>query len=313
MKREKKQTSAMERLTACAAISMLCSGSLAAGCDSSSNASTGEVRVDLSGEEASVQGYPVGSGEDEIAFVDGFTLQFSKVLVSLERFDLAGADGSEANLDADSVVADLHLGEPEAWVFEGVPSRRWEDVSYVLAPATESSRPVNDVTSEDLQAMIDGGYALWIAGNATDGLETYAFDLRFEGLRVLSEACFNGLDETDGLVVPRNAVVQAQVTVHLDHLFFDTFATDEALLRFEPWAAAAGEDGIVTLDDLETQPLADLRDRNGDPLVDGEGSPIVYDPGPLSLSANNLREYVVAAATTTGHFNGEGHCDYVVE
>jgi hypothetical protein len=287
-------------------------GGVTAGCDSSSG-SSGEVRVELSGEDAAVQGYPVGSGEDQIAFADGFTLQFEKVLVAIEGFELAGIDGSQAGLDADAVVADLHLGEPEAWVFAGVPSRRWEDVRYVYAPPTVESRNVNGVAQADLEAMVDGSYALWIAGTATDGTEEYSFDLRFEDFRVIAEACVNGLDETDGLVVPNNAVVNAQVTVHLDHLFFDTFATDEALLRFEPWAAVAGEDGVITLEDLESQSLSDLRDRNGDPLLDGEGDPVLYDPGPLSLPANNLREYVIAAATTTGHFNGEGHCDYVVE
>jgi len=289
--------------------SLCCFGGLAAGCGDSS---TGEVRVDLSGEDAAVQGYPVGSGDNEIAFVDGFTLQFDKVLVSLESFELAGSDGNEAKLAADAVVADLHLGEPEAWVFEGVPSRRWDDVRYVVAPPTIHSRAVNTVADQDLQAMIDGAYSLWIMGTASDGIEQYPFDLRFES-RVAAEGCFNGIDETDGLVVPNNGVVYAQVTIHLDHLFFDTFASDDGLLRFEPWAAAAGEDGVITLEDLALQSLSDLRDRSGQPLVDGDGSPIVYDPGPLPLATNNLREYVIAAATTTNHFNGEGHCDYVVE
>jgi hypothetical protein len=287
-------------------------GCVAAGCDSSSSGD-GEVRVELSGEEAAVQGYPVGSGEDQIAFADGFTLQFEKVLVAIEGFELSGADGASASLDADAIVADLHLGEPEAWVFASVQSRRWEDVRYVYAPPTSESRNVNGVAQADLEAMVDGRYALWITGTASDGTEEYPFDLRFEDFRVVSEACVNGLDETDGLVVANNAVVNAQVTVHLDHLFFDTFATDEALLRFEPWAAVAGEDGVITLEDLESQSLSDLLDRNGDPLLDGESNPVVYDPGPLSLPANNLGEYVIAAATTTGHFNGEGHCDYVVE
>lgn len=284
---------------------------MTAGCDSSSG--SGEVRVELSGEEAAVQGYPVGSSEDQIAFADGFTMQFEKVLVAIEGFELSGADGGSASLDADAIVADLHLGEPEAWVFTNVPSRRWEDVRYVYASPTAQSRNVNGVAEADLDAMIDGRYALWITGTASDGTEEYPFDLRFENLRVINETCVNGLDETDGLVVPNNAVVGAEVTVHLDHLFFDTFATDEALLRFEPWAAVAGGDGVIKLEDLESQSLSDLRDRNGDPLLDGEGHPVVYDPGPLSLPVNDLREYVIAAATTTGHFNGEGHCDYVVE
>ncbi len=287
-------------------------GWLLAGCGGDgSSGSSGEVRVDLSGEEASVQGYPVGTGEDQIAFEDGFTLRFDKVLVSLERFELRSSDGNDARLDPDPVVADLHLGEPEAWVFDGVPSRRWDDVRFMMAPPTANSRAVDEVASEDLRAMIDGGYSMWIAGTASDGSDTYPFDLRFSDLRVLSDACQNGVDDTDGLVVPNNSIVNAQVTIHLDHLFFDTFATDEARLRFEPWAAAAEGDGIITLEDLETQLLADLRDRNGDPLLDGGGNPVVYDPGPLLLPANNLREYVHAAATTMGHFNGEGHCDYM--
>lgn len=274
--------------------------------------SAGEVRVDLSGEEAAVVGYPVGTGADEIAFEDGFAMQFDKVLVAFERFELAGADGASADLDADPIIADLSRGNPEGWVFEGVRSRRWEDVRYVYAAPTMESRNVNGVAEADLIEMVDNGYSIWIAGTANDGAESFDFDLRLP-LRVSNEGCLNGVDETDGLVVPNNGVVNAEVTVHLDHFFFDTYASDDALLRFEPWAAVAGDDGTITLDDLAGQSLSDLRDRNGDPIVDGEGLPVIYDPGPLDIAGANLRDYVMAAATTTGHFNGEGHCDYITE
>ena len=277
-----------------------------------STGSTGEVRVALSGEEAAVEGYPVGTGDERIAFVDGFTMQFDKVLVALERFELGTSDGERAALGSDPIVADLHLGNPNAWQFSQVPSRRWDDVRYVYAPPTMESRNVNGVAEADLEEMARNAFSIWVEGTASDGADSFGFDLRLP-IRVSNEACQNGVDETDGLVVPNNGVVNAEVTVHLDHLFFDTYATDDASLRFEAWAAVAGDDGVVTLEELETQSLADLRDRNGDPLVDEDGEPLVYDPGPLSLPANNLREYVVAAATTSGHFNGEGHCDYVVE
>ena len=292
-------------------MALCCIGAVAASCGDSTG-SSGEVRVDLSGEEAAVQGYPVGSGDDEIAFADGFSVEFEKVLVALESFELGSSDGDRANLGSDSIVADLHLGDPNGWVFSGVPSRRWDDVRYVYAAPTMQSRDVNGVAEADLEQMVSNGHALWVTGTASDGTDSFPFDLRF-ALRVTNEACQNGVDETDGLVVPNNAVVNAEVTVHLDHLFFDTYATDDPSLRFEAWAAVAGDDGVVTLEDLETQPLADLRDRDGDPLLDENGDPLVYDPGPLSLPANNLGEYVTAAATTTGHFNGEGHCDYIVE
>ncbi|MEM9731005.1 MAG: hypothetical protein AAF997_20705 [Myxococcota bacterium] len=285
--------------------------SVAMGCGDATG-SDGEVRVDLSGEEAATVGYPVGSGDDEIAFEDGFTMQFSKVLVAFERFSLSGADGASAELDADPIVADLSLGNPRGWVFDGVRSRRWEDVQYIYAPPTMESRNVNGVDEADLREMVENGYSIWVAGTASDGTESYEFDIRLP-LRVLNVGCLNGVDETDGLVVPNNGVVNAEVTVHLDHFFFDTYASDDARLRFEAWAAVAGEDGVITLDDLASQSLSDLRDRNGDPIVDGNGLPVVYDPGPLEIAGSNLRDYTVAAATTTGHFNGEGHCDYITE
>lgn len=304
---EKRETTRMRKPRWTGLLGLAC---LALACGEGTG-STGEVRVDLSGEEAAVVGFPVGSGADEIAFEDGFTMSFDRVLVAFERFELAGADGAEAGLDADPIIADLSQGDPQGWVFDGVPSRRWEDVRYVYAPPTMESRNVNGVAEADLMEMADNGYSIWIAGRASDGDESFEFDIRLP-LRVSNEGCLNGVDETDGLVVPDNGVVNAEVTVHLDHFFFDTYASDP-LLRFEAWAAAAGDDGTITLDDLAGQSLSELRDRNGDLIVDGDGNQVIYDPGPLQIASANLRDYVVAAATTMGHFGGEGHCDYIIQ
>ena len=279
---------------------------LLAGCGSEDGTGTLELR--LSGEEASRQGFPVGSGEDTIAFADGYTLEFTKVLVSIAEVELRDADGASAGLGADSVVADLHLGEPVAWTFEGVPAQRWVDVRYRYAPPPADARALGDVAAADVDRMRAAGASLLIAGSATDGVETYPFELLFDG-EVQMSRCESGIDETDGLVIPQNGVVQAELTVHLDHLFFDTYADDEADLRFEAWAAAIGDDETITLDDLATQPLADLRDRSGQPIVE-DGVQVVYDPGPLDLERNDLGAYVRAATATTGHFQGEGHCDY---
>jgi hypothetical protein len=111
---------------------------------------------------------------------------------------------------------------------------------------------------------------------------------------------------TDGIVVANNAVHDAQVTVHLDHLFFDTFAVDDASLHFDPMAAVAPESGPLTLGDLAKQNnLSDLKGEDGEPLD------LAYDPGSaFDPPPRNLEEYVVSAATTTGHWNGEGHCTY---
>jgi hypothetical protein len=280
---------------------------LVACADNGTGDGVGEVRIAISGEEAARGGYPVGSGDDEIAFVDGWTLEFQKVLVSLTDFELKAADGDDAAVEAGSVIADLHLGEPELWSFAGVPARRWDRVGYRYAPPTGETRAVNDVSDEDIERMADEGYSLLIEAVATQGGREVALEYGF-ALSVKHTHCVNGQDETDGIVVSANATTDAQITVHLDHLFFDSYATDEAELRFDAMAAMAN-DGVVTLDDLGGQTnLSDLVDAQGQPLDLAYESGSTFDPVP-----EDLRAYVIAAATTTGHFNGEGHCTYARE
>lgn len=279
-----------------------------AGCDDNAASSgTGKVRVAVSGEQASRDGYPVGSGEDEIAFADGWTLEMRKVLVSLTDFELRGAAGGNARVEAGPVVADLHLDEPELWSFEDVPARRWDRVGYRYAPPTADSEAVNDVSAADIERMIDGGYSLLLEAVAMKDGQEVEIEYGF-AMEVAHTHCVNGADGTDGLVVPTNATIDAQITVHLDHLFFDSYATDEADLRFDPMAAMA-MDGKVTLEDLAVQDnLSDLVAADGEPLD------LAYDPGSaFDPVPDDLRAYVTAAATTTGHFNGEGHCDYEIE
>lgn len=270
--------------------------------------STGTLEVRLSGEEASREGFPVGTGDDVIAFADGYTLSFDRVLVSITRLELR--DGSEtAGLGADPIVADLHLGEPIAWTFDGVPAQRWPDVRYTYGVPPSDARLLEGVEASDVDAMRAAGASLLVSGEArsTDD-EAYPFELLLD-IEVLNARCQSGIDETDGVVIPDGAAVRAELTIHLDHLFFDTYASEDAELRFEPWAAVDPGDRPITLADLASQPIADLRDRAGDPLRD-DGELVLYDPGPLELERNDLGAYVRAAATTTGHFQGEGHCDY---
>lgn len=281
----------------------------AAGCGDEAGA-PGVVTVSVSGEEASRVGFPVGEGADEIAFADGWTIEFTRVIVSITGFELRGRDGDVAPLDVDPVVADVHLGEPELWRFEEVPARRWDDVRYVYGAPGPGSRNVNGADEDIVADMAASGTSMWVEGIAREGADEVDFAYALD-LSLVNARCQNGVDETDGVVVPENGLVDAEVTVHLDHLFFDSYATEEPNLRFEPMAAAADADGFVDLAALRAQPLADLRDRGGDPLRDGEGARVVYDPGPLSLSDTTLGDYVRAAAGTTGHFNGEGHCDYL--
>jgi len=265
----------------------------------------GELTVHISGEEAAQSGYPVGSGEDEIAFADGWTLEFHKVLVSLTDFSLETANGDRAAIEADPVVADLHVGEPVLWNFRAVPAKRWDRVGYRYAPPTDESRRADEVDTADLERMRSEGYSVYIEATARKADQQVELAWGFPFVVQMSE-CQNASDGTDGVVVRDNAQNTAQITVHLDHLFFDSYVAEEPALRFDAMAAVAPQDGPLRLDDLAKQNnLSDLKDRDGHSLG------LAYDPGSdFKPVPKDLAQYVTAAATTTGHWNGEGHCVY---
>jgi hypothetical protein len=272
----------------------------------------GTLIVTASGEEAAEEGFPVAVEEEVLELVDGWSLSFTAVVVSYVDFALRDHHGDAAAIGVDPVVVDLHQGEPTLWQLEGVPSGRWSDVRYRIAPPTGGSQVVGVVDPAHVTLMQDNGYGMWIGAVATDGADSVEVAWGFP-LDVLHTRCENGLDGTDGVVIRRGGITDAELTLHLDHLFLDNLADEDgAHMRFEAIAAAAGEDGRVTLDALAVQSLSDPRDRNGDPITDDDGALLFYEPGPFALPAHNLREFVVAAASAMGHFNGEGHCHYQV-
>lgn len=276
-----------------------------AGC----SASNGSVAVSLGGEQAAEQGWPFEADGETFGFADGWSMQMDRVLVSVSSFALAGADGERVALDVDPVIADLSGGPVEAWRFDGIPAQRWDDVSWTIATPTTSSRRVGPVAEADVARMIANEWSFLLEGRLTHEAHgefevSVGLPLEIDNVDCERE------DGTLGLVVPEGSVVQPELTFHLDHVFYDSLGAREPLLRFEAWAAAAGEDRVVTLDDLASQPLADLRGLDGMPLVDEEGAPLTYDPGPTPLATPDLRAFAIEAITTVGHFEGEGHCAY---
>lgn len=285
-------------------LGLLCAGCWFSGGCGEGAAGSGALYVSVSGEEAALTGYPAGSGASEIAFADGWTLAFDKVLVSLTDFELKTADGDDAALEVEPVVADLHQGEPELWELEELPAQRWDRVGFRYAPPTAKSRKANAIEAADLERMTDEGYSLYIEATAEkDGRSValaWGFPFSVQHTHCVSE------DGTDGVVVANNARNTAQITVHLDHLFFDSYASDDAQLRFDPMAAVAPASEPLTLPDLAQQDnLSDMKGPDGEPLE------LAYDPGSsFDPRPRDLEQYVIAAATTTGHWNGEGHCNY---
>lgn len=276
-----------------------------AGCGA--EAGHGDLAVTASGEAAAVEGYPSSTG---IAFVDGWEIEWSHVLVSLDLFHLR-RDASGPALETDPVIVDLHDAlTQDVWTFPMLPAQRYDDVGYEIVPPNASARAVGTVAAADVQTMVSEGVSVWLLGTASHPDHgDVALDLRIPMHTAMSE-CVSGVDRTSGLVITPNGSTTAQMTFHLDHFFFDSIVAEEPDVRFQAYAAAAGDDGVVTFDDLAAQRLADLRDLDGTPLLE-DGAQVVYDPGSAPLATQDLRSFVFHQATTLGHFDGEGHCTYV--
>ena len=80
------------------------------------------------------------------------------------------------------------------------------------------------------------------------------------------------------------------MTVHADHLFYDSLVSEEPELRFDALAAADTD-----MNDQITE--AEL-------AAAGVGS---YDVG--NEDVDDLWSWLVAHSRTLGHVDGEGHCD----
>ncbi len=261
----------------------------------------GALSLVVNGEETATEGIP----NDEVAFADGWTVEFDKYIVSFGNLTLRGAEGG---LEADMVyVADLHRGAPEVELFEALAAQRWDSFNFEIVPPTDEVINANGVDEADIQLMRDMGYNYWIEGRAQKG----DVELHFAwGLQnpTYNRDCTNGIDDTQGVVIRNSGTSTAEITIHTEHMFWTTLGIHESELRFDAIAAMADAEGEIPFDALEGQLLANLQDAEGNPLMDGSGNPVVYDPASVALPADNLKEFILAATATQAHLNGAGLC-----
>lgn len=282
--------------------------SFAIGCGSEpTDAGKGTLAVRITGEDAAKTGFPVQEDMEMIAFEDGWTLQFSKFLISVGAIDVKGADGAVGSSSSDTYIADLHAADASLPEVASLEARRWERFSFQIKAPDATAKTVGTVDSADVQAMIAGKYNYWLEGTATKGAETIAFAWGLAN-PTQNANCTNGVDNTDGVVIRANATTEAEITIHVEHLFWDSLGSELASLRFDAIAAVAGADKKVTTEEIAMQSLANLKDAQGMPLVDGNNMPIVYNPGSVPLKTQDLLSFIQASGASMAHLNGEGLC-----
>ena len=267
----------------------------------------GAVLVRVSGEGAATQGYPFEKNGARIAFVDGWSLRFSKVLVSVGAIRLSSADDAVAFDDPSFFVMDLQKGDAPLFTVEAIPARRWDRFSFRVMSPPSGARPIGAVASADIEQMRTSGWNTWLEGVAEKGGLAYSFAWGLAN-PVRATNCSNGVDGTDGIVVKRGSTSIAEITMHLDHIFWDTLGTELSKLRFDAIAGASRDDRNVTWAELALQTLDDLRGPDGAPLRDEQGAVLVYNPGAVPLADRTLQAFILATTASQAHLNGTGLC-----
>ncbi|MEI7892765.1 MAG: hypothetical protein WCI05_06720 [Myxococcales bacterium] len=346
-------------------------------------AGPGEVLLTVSGEKLALGGYPFPPvAADDVAFVDGWELQFSRVLVTVDTVRLAeNPDRSPTDqAQTDAVVAelrgpwavDLHRGGPlvgagggdERAVAIGVfrnqnknggtafdLTKRYAFGFDLVAASLDAANVNLDETGwADYRLMADQGLTVLYVGTATfkgtgcrsvgsydftqlPGVVNFRFGFKAPATFVNCQnplntgKAFDNEESQRGVQVLANRGVVAQVTVHTDHPFWESFVHD-AQLHFDPLAARAmRSDGVwtVTLDNLVGVDFTSFVDQAGATLparscvgeayVPGPGAlgydpgTVPHDPGATSDRAlRDFRDYVTYAVSTEGHLNADGLC-----
>jgi hypothetical protein len=133
---------------------------------------------------------------------------------------------------------------------------------------------------------------------------------------------FDGEEAQRGVQV--SGPTTAQITLHVDHPFWNTVDHDAAELYFDQMAAAASPDGMLVIDDLSALDFTSFEDRSGAALpwrscvADKRVKPgvrkfdsgsVPVDPsGAPSSALRSYADYVTYQQSTQGHLNADGLC-----
>ena len=190
---------------------------------------------------------------------DGWAIQFSHFRVSLADVAVGG--------EAISAPPSVDLTQPSSGTGQTLGSIPVSEGEYTKARFTLSRVEVE--------------------GTATKTTTTKSFDWVFD-----RATQYHDCDAKTR--VKANAQATFQVTVHADHLFYDSLVSEAPQILFQPLADADEDnDGNITASELATRDI---------------GS---YDPGSEG-GINDLWAWLNALATTLGHADGEGHCHATV-
>jgi hypothetical protein len=283
-------------------VSIVVVAATVAGCGGGSG--SGTVQVLLEAEDTITSGLTAGTGEDDV--VDGWDIAYTRYIVGFGEFEAERSASAEDHVHDHTVRAIDLRSVPATGVvlatFEDVAAERFDVVRYALAVVTATAVLDVSVPQADFDVMVAGGLSQWVSGTATMGATVIAFDFRITG-SVTFENCGPEMGDK-GFAVADGGTAQAALTIHGDHFWFNAFPEgfEGTLERRATWLSLADSDadGAVTQAELDAGTAAALFPAP------------TYSLGGGPIAVTNGSTWVRAQAYTTGHFAGEGECEWAI-
>lgn len=267
----------------------------------------GDLRLSLAANQAVRVGFPHEENGVNLSFVDGWSVTIDTLIVSIVSVNIQEAtpDGNGpmvAQWRQPTVldIASNKNGQIPLTTIKNIDAGR-HDFGFRVAP------PSNDVAGDKALAelMRTNKWSIVVRGTATPDAnhpefsKPVSFDFGFP-LDATYYACINGADGTSGVVIAANRQTDAYIYPHIVDLFWDSLGVGNEKLRFDAIARAAGEDDLVTIEELDGVSLTDpaLADKDGIPLYDDAGL----------LDTYTLGEFIRRGMAESLHFNGIGFC-----
>lgn len=209
-------------------------------------------------------------------FEDGCAVAYDAFVVGFTTLALRDAKGVDAAATSGPGAYDLTIPGPTVIERLDAPPGHYDTVFV------EIGVPNGEVGGN---ATLPAGASVAVTGTLTCPSGTVTFDWAFD--TVTDYAC-----QPEGLTLGAGGAATSEITIHGDHLWYDSLIADDAVLRGELVRAAdADADGVVTHAELAAVPIA----------------PTGLDIGPYSDVAT-LDDYIALLTRTIGHIDGEGHC-----
>ncbi|HEY6877072.1 MAG TPA: hypothetical protein VI299_03595 [Polyangiales bacterium] len=255
----------------------------------------GTLRVDLVAEVTITEGLKAGPDEEDTR---DYSVTYSKFLVAVGHVKLARTGSGAQRSDPSGYIADLRaIGTTGLTMttFEDLPSGQWDQFGYETPVAAVGFQKLGPVSDADVQAMIDQQLTYWIEGTVQSP-KPVNFVFKVPVGSQFSECERDG---EPGVAVGEGRTTTAALTIHGDHVWFDTVVRgDEATVnRRTSWLVKSDKDGdgMVTSDDLKSVKAEDVFPTSEGYNLSGASIATAYD-------------FLRAQLASQGHLDGEGEC-----